>query len=55
LKLEKCAHSLEDITDGKEVKISTKRIELMKHQPDGTWKILINYAFGVFKNMGAKN
>src|SRR5215475_2466100 len=27
------------ITDGDEVKISAKGIEVMKQQPDGTWKI----------------
>lgn len=35
-----------NITDGDEVKISSKGIELMKQQPDGTWKILIDHAFG---------
>ena len=35
-----------NITDGNEVKISSKGIELMKQQPDGTWKILIDHAFG---------
>jgi uncharacterized protein (TIGR02246 family) len=34
------------ITDGDEVKISAKGIEVMKLQPDGTWKILIDHAFG---------
>ncbi|HVI45297.1 MAG TPA: DUF4440 domain-containing protein [Chitinophaga sp.] len=35
-----------NITDGDEVKISAKGIEVMKQQPDGTWKILIDHAFG---------
>ena len=34
------------ITDGDEVKISAKGIEVMKQQPDGTWKIIIDHAFG---------
>jgi uncharacterized protein (TIGR02246 family) len=34
------------ITDGDEVKISAKGIELMRQQADGTWKILIDHAFG---------
>ena len=44
-----------NITDGKEVKISAKGIELMKQQPDGTWKILIDHAFGALENLVAKN
>jgi ketosteroid isomerase-like protein len=39
-----------NITDGDEVKISSKGIELMKQQPDGTWKILIDHAFGALGN-----
>jgi uncharacterized protein (TIGR02246 family) len=35
-----------NITDGTEVKVSAKGIELMKRQPDGTWKIVIDHAFG---------
>ncbi len=34
------------ITDGDEVKISAKGIEVMKQQTDGTWKITIDQAFG---------
>ena len=34
------------ITDGSEVKISAKGIEVMKQQEDGTWKIAIDHAFG---------
>src|SRR4051812_43178207 len=29
------------ITDGDEIKVSAKGIELMKQQPDGSWKIVI--------------
>ena len=35
-----------DITDGEEVRVSSKGIELMRQQADGTWKILIDHAFG---------
>jgi len=35
-----------NITDGSEVKISAKGIEVMKKQEDGTWKIAIDHAFG---------
>ena len=40
-----------NITDGKEVKISAKGIEVMKEQPDGTWKIVIDHAFGALENI----
>jgi ketosteroid isomerase-like protein len=42
-----------NITDGKEVKVSAKGIEVMKQQPDGTWKIVIDHAFGALENMVA--
>lgn len=35
-----------NITDGNEVKIRAKGIELMRQNEDGTWKILIDHAFG---------
>lgn len=35
-----------NITDGNEVKISAKGIEVMRQQADGTWKIVIDHAFG---------
>ena len=44
-----------NITDGTEVKVSAKGIELMKQQPDGTWKIVIDHAFGALENMVANN
>lgn len=44
-----------NITDGNEVKISSKGIELMKQQEDGTWKIVIDHAFGALENMSANN
>jgi uncharacterized protein (TIGR02246 family) len=42
-----------NITDGDEVKVSAKGIELMQQQPDGTWKILIDHAFGALENLVA--
>jgi len=41
------------ITDGDEVKISAKGIEVMKQQSDGTWKIVIDQAFGAEANLVA--
>lgn len=35
-----------NITDGSDVKITSKGIELMRRQSDGTWKVLIDHAFG---------
>jgi len=34
------------ITDGEEVKVAAKGIEVMQQQTDGTWKIIIDQAFG---------
>ena len=42
-----------NITDGNEVKVSAKGIEVMKQQPDGSWKIIIDHAFGALENMVA--
>ena len=42
-----------NITDGQEVKIAAKGIELMKKQPDGGWKIVIDHAFGAESNLHA--
>jgi uncharacterized protein (TIGR02246 family) len=41
------------ITDGSEVKVSAKGIEVMKQQNDGTWKIVIDHAFGAEANLMA--
>ncbi|HEY4335752.1 MAG TPA: DUF4440 domain-containing protein [Puia sp.] len=41
------------ITDGDEVKVSAKGIEVMKQQPDGSWKIVIDQAFGAEANLKA--
>lgn len=43
-----------NITDGKEVKVSAKGIEVMKRQSDGGWKIIIDHAFGALDSMTAK-
>jgi ketosteroid isomerase-like protein len=42
-----------NITDGDEVKISAKGIEVMKQQADGTWIIVIDHAFGAEANLVA--
>jgi uncharacterized protein (TIGR02246 family) len=41
------------IKDGHEVKVSAKGVEVMKRQPDGTWKVLIDHAFGADVNLTA--
>ncbi len=41
------------ITDGGEVKIAAKGIEVMKQQADGTWKIVVDHAFGAEANLVA--
>ncbi|SHN37525.1 YybH family protein [Mucilaginibacter sp. OK098] len=41
------------ITDGDEVKISAKGIEVMLQQADGTWKIVVDHAFGAEANLVA--
>jgi len=43
-----------NITDGQEVKVSAKGIELMQQQADGTWKIVIDHAFGALEDMVAQ-
>lgn len=35
-----------NITDNGEIKISAKGIEVMKQQADGSWKIIVDHAFG---------
>jgi len=39
------------IKDGDEIKISAKGVEVMKQQEDGTWKVLIDHAFGAEANL----
>ena len=41
------------IKDGNEVKVSAKGVEVMKQQADGTWKVLIDHAFGAEANLTA--
>jgi ketosteroid isomerase-like protein len=41
------------ISDGNDVKISAKGIEVMKRQADGAWKIIIDQAFGAEANLVA--
>jgi ketosteroid isomerase-like protein len=41
------------IKDGNEIKVAAKGIELLKRQPDGTWKVLIDHAFGAEGNLVA--
>ncbi|TWF40733.1 ketosteroid isomerase-like protein [Chitinophaga polysaccharea] len=40
-----------NIKNGEEVKISSKGVEVMQQQADGTWKILIDHAFGALEDM----
>ncbi|AOM78452.1 YybH family protein [Pedobacter steynii] len=40
------ARSEWNITDGDEVKVSAKGIEVLKQQDDGGWKIIVDHAFG---------
>ncbi len=42
-----------NITDNGEVKISAKGIEVMKQQDDGSWKIVVDHAFGAEAGMVA--
>ncbi|BAV04755.1 conserved hypothetical protein [Filimonas lacunae] len=42
-----------NITDGEEVKVTAKGIEVMKQQEDGSWKVLIDHAFGALENLVA--
>ena len=41
------------ISDGDEIKISAKGIEVMKEQADGGWKIVVDHAFGAEANLFA--
>jgi uncharacterized protein (TIGR02246 family) len=42
------------IRDGSETKVAAKGIELLKKQADGTWKVLIDHAFGAEAGLLAK-
>lgn len=39
------------IKDGDTTRVAAKGIELLKRQPDGTWKVLIDHAFGAESNL----
>ena len=42
------------ITDEGQTKVAAKGIELLKRQPDGTWRVLIDHAFGAEGNLTAQ-
>ena len=42
-----------NIKDGNEVKVNAKGIEVMKQQADGTWKIVVDHAFGAENSLVA--
>jgi ketosteroid isomerase-like protein len=42
------------IRDGKTLKVSAKGIEVMKKQIDGTWKVIVDHAFGANANLVAE-
>jgi uncharacterized protein (TIGR02246 family) len=42
-----------NITDKGEVKISARGIEVMKQQSDGTWKVIVDHAFGAEADLTA--
>ncbi len=41
------------VTDNGTTQVAAKGIELMKQQPDGSWKIVIDHAFGAEANLVA--
>jgi uncharacterized protein (TIGR02246 family) len=41
------------IKDGGETKVAAKGVELLKRQSDGTWKVLIDHAFGAEASLTA--
>jgi len=41
------------IKNGDDTKVSAKGVEVMKRQADGTWKILIDHAFGAEASLSA--
>lgn len=41
------------IKDGSQTKVAAKGVELLKRQPDGTWRVLIDHAFGAEVNLTA--
>ena len=43
------------IKDGDQTKVAAKGVELLKRQPDGTWKVLIDHAFGAEAHLTAQS
>lgn len=43
--------SVWSITEGAETKVSAKGVEVMKRQADGTWRVIIDHAFGAETNL----
>ena len=43
-----------NITDGNELKVKANGIEVMVEQTDGTWKIVIDHAFGAEGNISPR-
>jgi ketosteroid isomerase-like protein len=41
------------IRDGDEIKVAAKGIELLKRQADGSWKVVIDHAFGAEEGLVA--
>lgn len=41
------------IKEGSQTKVAAKGVELLKRQPDGTWKVLIDHAFGAEAHLTA--
>jgi ketosteroid isomerase-like protein len=41
------------IRDGNEIKVAAKGIERLKRMSDGTWKVVIDHAFGAESNLAA--
>jgi uncharacterized protein (TIGR02246 family) len=41
------------IREGDEIKVAAKGIELLKRQADGTWKVIIDHAFGAEEGLVA--
>ena len=42
------------IKDGSQTKVAAKGVELLKRQPNGTWKVLIDHAFGAEMGLTAQ-
>jgi ketosteroid isomerase-like protein len=40
--------------DGTQTKVAAKGVELLKRQANGTWKVIIDHAFGAETNLTAQ-